>query len=123
VSESNPPGDEPRPDDAEALLAECRWEAFTGSGPGGQRRNRKATAIRLTHLPSGITVIAQDERSQARNRAVALERLRRRLELRSRVRTVRVPTKVPRSQKEQRLEQKKRRAEKLATRRPPDREE
>jgi protein subunit release factor B len=51
-------------------------ESFTrSSGPGGQHVNKVATAVTLRHRPSGISVTVQDSRSQARNRALALERL------------------------------------------------
>ncbi len=45
------------------------------SGPGGQHVNKVSTAVTLKHLPSGVSVTVQDTRSQARNRALALERL------------------------------------------------
>jgi peptide chain release factor len=62
-----------RPDD---LL-----ERFTrASGPGGQHVNRTSTAVQLKHLPSGIEVRAEGERSQLRNRITAREQLIARLE-------------------------------------------
>src|SRR6476659_526967 len=45
------------------------------SGPGGQHVNKVSTAVTLRHLPSGLQVTAQDSRSQARNRALARERI------------------------------------------------
>jgi len=51
-------------------------ESFArSSGPGGQHVNKVATAVTLKHRPSGVSVTVQDSRSQARNRALALERL------------------------------------------------
>ena len=65
-----------RPDLADgALRRDCRWEVFRGPGPGGQKRNKTSSAVRVTHEPSGLSALAGESRSQARNRAKALERL------------------------------------------------
>jgi hypothetical protein len=60
----------------EQLLADCRIEAFRGPGPGGQKRNKTSNSIRLTHVPSGIHVIAGESRSQSENKMRAVRRLR-----------------------------------------------
>ncbi len=58
---------------------DVRFEAMVGHGPGGQHRNKTATAIRATHVPSGDVVFIQNERSQQANRQRALEVLRSRV--------------------------------------------
>ncbi len=95
----------------EALLAECRVETFTAGGPGGQHQNRTESAVRLTHVPTGISVVARESRSQHRNRKTALARLRAALEELARPETPRVPTKVPARAKRKRLEEKRRRSQ------------
>jgi hypothetical protein len=65
----------------DALLRECRWEAMRGSGPGGQKRNKTSNTMRLTHLPTGIHVIAGESRSQAENKMRAVRRLKMKLAL------------------------------------------
>jgi|HubBroStandDraft_1064217.scaffolds.fasta_scaffold186680_2 hypothetical protein len=68
----------------EQLLAQCRLEAYRGPGPGGQKRNKTSSAIRITHLASGINAIAGESRSQSRNKSTALRRLRLKLALKIR---------------------------------------
>ncbi|MBI4730742.1 MAG: peptide chain release factor 2 [Chloroflexi bacterium] len=59
--------------------AEIKVDVFKSSGAGGQNVQKNATAIRLTHLPTGIVVTCQNERSQSQNREFALRILRARL--------------------------------------------
>ena len=58
------------------LLAQCEVDTYRASGPGGQKRNKTSSAVRLRHLPSGLLVIAEESRSQHENKAKALKRLR-----------------------------------------------
>lgn len=60
----------------EELLRVCRQARFQGSGPGGQKRNRVYSGIRLTHPDSGVTAESVDGRSAQRNLQDALARLR-----------------------------------------------
>lgn len=55
--------------------AEVRWETMRASGPGGQHVNRTESAVRVTHVPTGAQATAAEERSQHRNRKLALARL------------------------------------------------
>jgi protein subunit release factor A len=78
--------------DMATLEKEVVVEPYRGPGPGGQRKNRKETAVRLTHPPSGIVVVASERRSQAQNREVAFERLIKKLADLNRPRKRRIPT-------------------------------
>src|SRR4051812_2353034 len=60
----------------EQLLAQCAVDTYRASGPGGQKRNKTSSAVRIRHAPSGLLVIAEESRSQHENRARALRRLR-----------------------------------------------
>src|SRR5436305_98912 len=66
------------------LLAQCEVDTYRASGPGGQKRNKTSSAVRLRHPPSGLLVIAEESRSQHENRARALRRLRQALYLKLR---------------------------------------
>lgn len=110
----------PIPESDEELLAQCRVETFRAGGPGGQHQNTTDSGVRLVHEPTGIRVVARRERSQHRNRAVALERLRHRIETLNRAAKPRVPTAVPHREKRRRLEEKRRRGRLKRERRPPE---
>ncbi|XP_028769286.1 uncharacterized protein LOC114726755 isoform X5 [Neltuma alba] len=60
----------------EELLRQCDMDTFKSSGPGGQHRNKRESAVRLKHIPTGIIAQAAEDRSQHKNRASALTRLR-----------------------------------------------
>src|SRR5712691_11131921 len=66
------------------LLQQCEVDTYRASGPGGQKRNKTSSAVRLRHPPSGLIVIAEESRSQHENRARALRRLRQALYLKVR---------------------------------------
>jgi ribosome-associated protein len=91
-----------------ALEREVVVDVFRASGPGGQHVNKTESALRLTHLPSGVVVMSQESRSQFRNREIAYERLIERLKRLNHVPKKRVATKPSRSSKEKRIAGKKR---------------
>ncbi|GFQ04180.1 peptide chain release factor 2 [Phtheirospermum japonicum] len=76
------------------LMSQCEMDTYKASGPGGQHRNKRETAVRIKHLPTGIIAQAAEDRSQHKNRAAALARLRSLLALKVR-NTVDLDTYVP----------------------------
>ena len=58
------------------LFRECRFDRMRGTGPGGQKRNKTESCVRLTHLPTGIVATDDVSRSQHTNRENALRKLR-----------------------------------------------
>ena len=61
----------------QVLFNQCEVDIYRASGPGGQKRNKTGSAVRLRHLPTGQIVKAVESRSQHENKAKALRRLRR----------------------------------------------
>ena len=109
----------PIPESDEELLSQCRVETFMAGGKGGQHQNKTESGVRLVHLPTGVAVTSREERSQHRNKSIALKRLREKLEGRNWRPKLRRPTKVPRSQRKKRLKKKKRRGRLKELRKPP----
>ena len=78
--------------DLEKLKEEVEFTFYKSSGPGGQKKNTTESAVRAVHRPSGITAIATEYRSQARNKALALRRIQERLQALNRPQKPRIPT-------------------------------
>ena len=109
------------PSSDQDLLSECVVNTFRSSRPGGQNVNTRDTAVRIRHLPSGIVVTCQRERSQLRNKQTALQEIRDRLETLNRPKRRRIRTVVPRRVRAKILKQKKQRSLKKDLRKKPER--
>ena len=94
------------------LLLECKIETFRSGGKGGQHANKTESAVRLTHIKSGIQVICQNERSQYLNKKKCIKELRIRLKKLNHKPAKRIPTKPTRASIERRLSTKKYNSEK-----------
>ncbi len=99
------------PESDKDLLRQCEVDTFRARGPGGQHVNKTESAVRLKHVQSGIVVTSQQERSQHRNKALCLQKLREKVAKLNRRPIKRVPTRIPISAKNRTLEAKARRSQ------------
>jgi protein subunit release factor A len=65
----------PLPPELERLARDCDVVPYRSSGPGGQKKNKTESSVRVRHRPTGITRVATESRSQLRNREMALARV------------------------------------------------
>ena len=107
-------------DSDDELLSECKVETFRSGGKGGQHANKTESAVRLTHIKSGIQVTCQDERSQYLNKIKCIKELRTRIEKNNYIPPKRIQTKPTKGSIERRLLTKKHRSEKKQNRKRPD---
>lgn len=107
----------PLPAYLEKLARDCEITAFRSSGPGGQKKNKTESSVRVKHVPTGLIRIATESRSQTRNREAALRRMWEELERRARKPKPRKKTRPSAAARERRLEEKRRVARKKRERR------
>src|SRR5262245_31783664 len=98
----------PLPAHLERLARDCDVTAYRSSGPGGQKKNKTESSVRVRHLPTGITRVATESRSQTRNREAALQRVFDELARRARRRKPRIATKPSASAVARRVDEKRR---------------
>jgi protein subunit release factor A len=93
------------------LARQCHAEAFHASGPGGQGVNTADSAVRMIHVPTGITVVSRESRSQLQNRERCLEKIHEELVRRARRPKKRKKTKPTKASIARRLDAKARRSQ------------
>ena len=111
------------PESDEDLLNECKIDTYRSSGAGGQHVNVTDSAVRLTHIPTGIVVTSQQERRQYLNKKICLEKLRKTVEKLNYRKPRRIATKVPKSVKIKNSEKKLKASNTKRLRRSPSHEQ
>lgn len=111
------------PSSDDDLYEECEMSTYRASGAGGQHVNVTNSAVRLKHIPTGIVVTSQQERSQYLNKRICLEKLRKTVEKLNYRKPKRISTKIPRSVKEKNLEKKSKASKIKRLRKSPIRED
>ncbi|HOV22384.1 MAG TPA: peptide chain release factor-like protein [bacterium] len=91
---------------------EIKTYFYKSRGPGGQRKNKKETAVKIVHIPTGIIVRGTESRSQIENRKLALKRLEEKLEKLNKKPKKRIPTKKSEKVKQKQIEEKRKKSEK-----------
>lgn len=103
--------------DLDTIKREVSVTPFRRGGRGGQHRNKVESAVRIVHIPSGLSAVAAEHRVQGRNLALAYKRLQRKLILKNRTKRPRISTKPSGTANARRLEQKRLQARKKTLRR------
>lgn len=105
------------PTSDDELLALCDIQTYRASGSGGQHVNKTDSAVRLIYRPCNIVVTCQEERSQHLNKLRCLQKLREKVAQLNYRPPKRIPTRIPRSKKEEGLKKKAQHGEKKRLRR------
>lgn len=101
------------------LERDCEVDVFRATGPGGQCVNTTDSAVRMRHVPTGITVVSRESRSQFRNRQLCLQKIREQLAARAVPPKQRRATKPTKGSHQRRLAEKHLRSQVKQARRKP----